>query len=195
MLYTTGTCPCSTAAHHYKYQLVIFLTCPYYSITPKILPRYVYHAYSYFSTWYIHDYVWYWWPDVVVFHPSCTYIVFLGAIYRSYVVTDTSALSTVNTANVWGSIALLILVVYHRVQTNEYSPILTYRHLFLLYYMRWPSRSYTCTSYHTFRSSFGRTAKLKIWPIRHWGGEAHSTPSTSLFTPEYYCTWLYCMLY
>ena len=59
--------------------------------------------------------------------PSLLYIVFLGAIYRSYVVTDTSALSTVNTANVWGSIALLILVVYHRVQTTEYAPVLTYR--------------------------------------------------------------------
>ena len=40
-----------------------------------------------------------------------------------------------------------------------------------------PSRPYTCTSYHTFRSSFGRTAEFKIMPIRHWGGETHSNLS------------------
>ena len=27
---------------------------------------------------------------------------------------------------------------------------------------------------HRFRSSFRRTAKTRVWPIRHWGGEAHS---------------------
>ena len=36
-----------------------------------------------------------------------------------------------NTANVWGSIALLILVVYHRVQTVECALILTSRQPFL----------------------------------------------------------------
>ena len=40
-------------------------------------------------------------------------------------------MSTANTANAWGSIALLILEVHHRVQTNEYPAVLTYRHLFL----------------------------------------------------------------
>ena len=35
-----------------------------------------------------------------------------------------------NTSNVSGSIALLILEVYHRVQTNAYSTALTYRQLF-----------------------------------------------------------------
>lgn len=25
---------------------------------------------------------------------------------------------------------------------------------------------------HMFRSLFGRTAKSKVWPIYHWGGEA-----------------------
>ena len=28
---------------------------------------------------------------------------------------------------------------------------------------------------HTVRSSFGRSAKSRVWPIRHWGGEVHST--------------------
>ena len=45
---------------------------------------------------------------------------------------------------------------------------------FVVHYMRQPSRPYTCTSYYTFRNSFGRTAKFKIWPIRHWGEKAHS---------------------
>ena len=77
---------------------------------------------------------------------------------------------------VWGSTALLILEVYHRVQTNEYAVLLTYRSLFLVYYVRQPSRPYTYTAYHTFRNWFGRSASLKIWPIRHWRGEAHSNP-------------------
>ena len=34
---------------------------------------------------------------------------------------------------------------------------------FFVRYMRWPSRSYTCTSYNTFRTSFGRTAKSNTW--------------------------------
>ena len=36
---------------------------------------------------------------------------------------------------------------------------------FFVYNMRWPRRSYTCTSYisHTFRSSFGRTARFKVY--------------------------------
>ena len=29
---------------------------------------------------------------------------------------------------------------------------------------------------HTFHSLFGRTAESRVWPIRHWGGEAHSNP-------------------
>ena len=24
---------------------------------------------------------------------------------------------------------------------------------------------------HTFRASFGRTVKSRVWPVRHWGGE------------------------
>ena len=30
---------------------------------------------------------------------------------------------------------------------------------------------------HVFRTLFGRTAKTKLWLIRHWSGEAHSVPS------------------
>ena len=42
--------------------------------------------------------------------------------------------------------------------------------------MRQPSRPYTCTLYHTFRTSFGRTAQFEIWLIGHRGVEAHSNP-------------------
>ena len=52
--------------------------------------------------------------------PFLLYEVLLGVIY-------TSVLPTANTANVWGSIALLILEVYHRVQTDEYAAVLAYR--------------------------------------------------------------------
>ena len=78
---------------------------------------------------------------------------------------------TANTANSWGSIALFILEEYHRVQTNEYAAVFTYCHHSCT---PQPSRPYACTSYHTFHTSLGRTAKFKMWPIRHWGGEAHS---------------------
>ena len=44
---------------------------------------------------------------------------------------------TANTANVWGGVLLLILTVYHRVQTTEYAPVLVYRqHVLCKYYMR-----------------------------------------------------------
>ena len=66
--------------------------------------------------------------------PFLLYVV-LHVIYRTYVVAvHTSVLptaNTANTANVWGSIALLVLEVYHRVQTDEYDAVLTYRYLFL----------------------------------------------------------------
>ena len=45
----------------------------------------------------------------------------------------TSVLPTANIANIWGSIALLILEVYHRVQINEYDAVLMYRQLVLHY--------------------------------------------------------------
>ena len=40
-------------------------------------------------------------------------------------------LPTANTAKAWGSIALLILEMYHRVQTGDYTALLTYRYRFL----------------------------------------------------------------
>ena len=55
--------------------------------------------------------------------PILLYVVPLGVIYRS---KYTRVLPTANTANVWGSIALLILEVYHRVHTNEYAAVHTY---------------------------------------------------------------------
>ena len=48
--------------------------------------------------------------------PFLLYAVPLGVIPRSLY---TSAHSTANVANVWGSIALLISEVDHRIQTNE----------------------------------------------------------------------------
>ena len=45
--------------------------------------------------------------------------VFLGVIY-------TSVPPNANTANVWSSTALLILEVYHGVQSTEYAAVLTY---------------------------------------------------------------------
>ena len=33
---------------------------------------------------------------------------------------------------------------------------------------------------HTFVNSFGRAAKSKVWPIRHWGGNANSNPLLTL---------------
>ena len=84
------------------------------------------------STWYIHDYVGYWWPDFVTFHPSCTQYFLASYIGRYHKLEQyIGVLPTANTANVWGSIALFISIVYHRVQTTEYAPVLTYRHLFL----------------------------------------------------------------
>ena len=29
---------------------------------------------------------------------------------------------------------------------------------------------------HAFNYSFGRAAKSKVWPIRHWGGGVNSNP-------------------
>ena len=38
----------------------------------------------------------------------------------------TGVLPTANNDSVWGTIAFLILVVYHRVQANEYAAVPTY---------------------------------------------------------------------
>ena len=102
---------------NYINQLVAFLTCSYYSKTPNILRRYIYHI-VYFTTWYLHDYVWYWWSASVTFHPSCTQYFFVS----KYI--------TANTANIWRSTALLILIVYHQVQSTEFTSVLTYCQLF-----------------------------------------------------------------
>ena len=56
--------------------------------------------------------------------PFLLHVVFLGVIY-------TSVLPTANTAKAWGSIALLILEMYHRVQTGDDTALLTYRYRFL----------------------------------------------------------------
>lgn len=34
---------------------------------------------------------------------------------------------------------------------------------------------------HTFRSSFGRSVKIKVWPLRHWGGYVCSNPYNSCY--------------
>ena len=70
---------------------------------------------------------------------------------------------TANNVNVWGSITLLILIARHRVQTTEYATVLTNRQPFLFpkWYQVLASGSCTCTSYHTLRTSFWRTAKFQ----------------------------------
>ena len=45
-----------------------------------------------------------------------------------------------------------------------------------VYCMITVSRKGSIPAPHTFRSSFGRTAKSRVSPIRHRGGEAHSNP-------------------
>ena len=47
-------------------------------------------------------------------------------------------------------------------------------------------RSYTGTSYDTFRSSFGRTVKSRVWPIRYLGEEANSNPWYYYIPPGMY---------
>ena len=68
-----------------------------------------------------------------------------GVIHRSYVVT----VSTANTANVTGSIALLILELYHRVQTNAYAAVLTCSQSFL--YTTWDNIAGPIPASHTTR--------------------------------------------
>ena len=62
--------------------------------------------------------------------PFVLHVVLLGVIYGRNS-QHTSVLPTANTANVWGSIALLTFKVYHRVPTNEYAAVLTYCQHFL----------------------------------------------------------------
>ena len=57
-------------------------------------------------------------PFFVYVGPTWCYI---GCKSKQY----TSVLPTANTASVWGSTSLLILEVYHCVQTNEYAAVLT----------------------------------------------------------------------
>ena len=65
--------------------------------------------------------------------PLLLYVVLLGLIYRSHVVTvyQRTTCEYCQIDNVWGSITLLILKVYHRVQTNTYAAVLTYCQLFV----------------------------------------------------------------
>ena len=70
----------------------------------------------------------------LLYDPSRVYVVFLGVIYidrnsKQY----TSVIPTANTADLLGSIALLVLIVYHRVQTTEYARVLTDHQLFFEY--------------------------------------------------------------
>ena len=82
-----------------------------------------------------------------------------------------------STANVSGSIALLILALCHRVQTNAYAAVLTYRQHFSYTIWRNLAGHVIRALIPHVRSSFGRTAKFEMWPIRHWGGEVYSNPS------------------
>ena len=42
-------------SHKYEYQLVLFLTCPYYSKTPKILRKYIYRIVYQVLYYMVHD--------------------------------------------------------------------------------------------------------------------------------------------
>ena len=92
--------------------------------------------------------------------PSLPYVVFLGVICRSQVVTVYQRATYCEYCQCMGSITMLILIVYYRVQTTEHAPVLTYRQLVFVYHMRRPRGSYTCTSYDTFRCLFARPAKF-----------------------------------
>ena len=41
---------------------------------------------------------------------------------------------------------------------------------------KWDEKNNNVPTPYTFRSSFERSAKSKIWPIRRWGGEDNSNP-------------------
>ena len=114
---------------------------------------------------------------------SLLYIVFLGVIYcREYVGTS-----------VWQRTIYWeycqCMGQYHIAHINKAPPRPNYwvcpgihlSRLVLVCDMTWPSRSYTSSSCHTFRSSFGRTYKNQIWSIHHSGGEVHSNPLSRLF--------------
>ena len=64
--------------------------------------------------------------------PFFLHVVLLGVIYRSYVETVYQPTTYCETANVRGSIALLILEVYHRVHSNNYAAVHTYRQPFCI---------------------------------------------------------------
>ena len=60
--------------------------------------------------------------------------------------------------------------------------LLAYRQLFV-YYTWWPSRTYTCTSYSTFQSSFGlfgMRRSIQIRPIRNWAERLILIPDRQL---------------
>ena len=59
--------------------------------------------------------------------PFLLYVVLLGLIYRSSVITVYQRTTNGEYCHVWKSIALLMLEVCHRGQTNEYAAVLTYR--------------------------------------------------------------------
>ena len=64
---------------------------------------------------------------------------------RSYIVKVDQfvpLIPTANNINVWGSIALLIIIAYHRVQTTEYAPVLTYRQRFCVLPGTWDDLKY-----------------------------------------------------
>ena len=79
--------PCCFACYAYQYMLLWFSCITYWYNIITSTNSYCtrrFHAtvkprkkcvriYTFFLlTWYNHDYVWYWWPDFVTFHSSCT---------------------------------------------------------------------------------------------------------------------------
>ena len=160
--------------YSYDYQLVLFWTSPYCSKTRKYWWS-VYHIFFWLHGIYTTIYVWYWWPDFVTLHSSCMqyFSVSYTGPKSQYLFQYTSVLTTANTANVWGSFALLISEPYHRVHTNEYAALITYRQLFLC---KWDYRAGPVPAPHTTRffvvCSDELIAKFTIWSTLHRGGEA-----------------------
>ena len=143
-------------SNKYEHQLVLFFTCPYCRKTPKILGKYISIFYvllqcdMVYTTEYMITYDTGGWISLRSIHPVrsicwCHIKVSshnsIPAYYLLRILPSCRAVSHISQIN----------SVLPR-PTTEYAPVLTYRQLvlYLVYYMRRPSRSYTCTSFHTF---------------------------------------------
>ena len=164
--------------YNYQYQLVFFLTFPYYkySTTPKILCTYI--------PCYIFCYMVYTRLRVMLvaglrYVPFFLYVLLLGVINRSYLVSRNSIPAYYQrTTNceycqcMWQYRLVHIRSAIPR--PYEYDAVLTYRQLFLC--CTRDNLAGPIPAPHTTRFVVRSDELQKIYPIRHWGGEAHSNP-------------------